>query len=1790
MITIPGYSITALLYSGSRTQVYRAMSERNQNPVVIKLLKSEYPTFNELVQFRNQYTIAKNLDIPGVVKPLSLENYDRGLALVMEDNGCISLYEEMKQWGNGEGMGRCYDSLNEFFCIAIGIVQALEGLYSYRVIHKDIKPQNILINPQTKQVKLIDFSISSLLPRESQEIINPNVLEGTLPYMSPEQTGRMNRGIDYRTDFYSLGVTFYELLTGQLPFSSTDLMELVHCHIARKPAPPNELVPAIPRVVSDMVIKLMAKTAEERYQSAFGLRVDLEICLQQWQEKNSITQFPLGSRDITERFIIPERLYGRETEVATLLAAFERVSIGTTEMMLVAGFSGIGKTAVVHEVHKPIVRQRGYFIKGKFDQFKRDIPFSAWVQALQNLMRQLLGESADSVQKWKTKILSALGENSRVIIDVIPELELLIGVQPEVPELEGSAAQNRFNLLFEKLIRVFATREHPLVIFLDDLQWADSASLKLMQLLMSETDRGYLLLIGAYRDNEVNPAHPLMLTLDEIRKAYATVNQITLAPLDQHSLNRLIADTLSCPPNLAMPLTELVFAKTKGNPFFATQFLKSLHQEGLIYFEFSGGYWQCDIAKVMALAVSDDVVEFMATQLQKLPENTQNVLKMAACIGNQFDLATLAIVHEKPQAETAADLWRALQESLIIPITESYKFFQDSESVEVAQGSELSVPYRFLHDRVQQAAYFLIPESQKQSTHLKIGQLLLSNIPPEEREEKIFDIVNQLNMGMELITHQTERNELASLNLIAGRKAKASTAYAAAKRYLTVGLKLLAADSWLVQYDLTLALHEEASEAAYLCGDFIAIEQLADLVLQQARTLLDKVKVYEVKIQAAIAQSELLKAVNTALVVLKEFGVEFPDVPGQLDVQLALEETSSILVGKRIEGLIDLPTMEEPEKLAAMRILSKIISASYKAAPQLFLLIVLKQVNLSIKYGNAPLSAYAYTVYGLVLCGVLLDIESGYQFGELALNILERFNSSELKAKTFFVTELSIRHWKEHVRETLNPLREGYQSGLENGDLEFAAYCACFTCQHSYVIGEELTALALNMETYGIAIEQIGQGQAAAFYYHKIFQQVVLNLIGSAENKTRLMGKAYNEEELLPLHLEVKDRNAINYVFLSKLILCYLFGDFPQAVENADRTEEYLDGVIGMIAVPLFHFYDSLARLAVYSDSGQSERRSILDKVRANQEKMKTWAHHAPINHLHKFELVEAERHRVLGDFVEAMDYYDRAIAGAQENEYINEEALAHELAAKFYLEWGKETIARAYLTNAYYAYARWGAKAKVEDLEKRYPQLLAPILNQKNSATTGETIVQTLTKTVTSSSSGSANSAILDFATVIKGSQALSGEVELDKLLSTLMQVTIENAGAEKAFLILSKAGNLVIEARGVSGTKKATVMQSIPVEQSPEIPVTLINYVYRTSETLVLDDARVENTFSADPYIIGTQPKSVLCTPIINQGKFLGILYLENNLTTRVFTPDRLEVLKILSSQAAISIENARLYQNLEDKVKERTVELAEANQEISSLNELLKQDNLRMSAELDIVKQLQQMVLPKQSELEAIEGLEIAGFMEPADEVGGDYYDVLQQDDRVKISIGDVTGHGLESGVLMIMAQTAVRTLQKMNETDPVKFLDVINQTLYDNLQRMDSPKNMSLAILDYAGGVLKLSGQHEETIVVRADGTLECIDTMDLGFPIGLVEEIGDFITQIEVQLNPEDVVVLYTDGIPEARDINKSLYGLKRLWQVVVENRHLSAAEIREAVIDDVRQYIGVQKVFDDITLVVMKQK
>ncbi len=1494
MIKLSGYIFLEQIYSGGKTLVYRAIQESNQRPVIIKVLRHEYPTFNELVQFRNQYAIAKNLNLPGIIKTYSLELYQNSYALVMEDFEGISL----KEW-KGEYNA---NSWNDFFYIAIQIITALDQLHQNRVIHKDIKPANILINPNTKEIKLIDFSIASLLPRETQTLKSANDLEGTLAYIAPEQTGRMNRGVDWRSDFYSLGVTFFELLTKELPFITEDPMELVYCHLVKQPPPVHSINSDVPPILSDIIAKLMAKNSEDRYQSGLGLKYDLEKCLSTFQETGKFTHFVLGSRDNTDQFTIPEKLYGRENEVEVLLSAFERVADGNRELMLVSGFSGIGKTAVVNEIHKPIVRQRGYFIKGKYDQFQRNIPLSGFVQAFRDLMEQLLSENDAQFQEWKSKIFAALGEQGQVIIEVIPELEKIIGTQPPVAELSGNAATNRFNLLFHKFVKVFTAKEHPLVIFIDDLQWADIASLKLMQLFLCETDIENLLIIGAYRDNEVSLAHPLMLTLNEIIKEQVIVNNLILNPLSLKDLNYLVSDTLNCSLDIALPLTELVHQKTKGNPFFSHQFIKSLYEDKLISFNSYEQYWQCDIFRIKELSLSDDVVEFIATQLQKLPLSSQEVLKLAACVGNQFDLETLAIINSKSQSETAVDLWKALQEGLIIPTNEVYKFFQhespnhknnDSKFLENNQ-IKLEINYKFLHDRVQQAAYFLIPEDQKKLTHLNIGQLILKNTPKIKEEERIFDIVNQLNYGVELIKNQEELNELAKMNLIAGRKAKSSTAYTTSIKYFVLAIEILAEDCWQCQYPLTLALYEEACDAAYLCGEFEQMEEFAKKVINSGKFLLDKIRVYEIKIQACIVQNKLIEAIKIGFYVLELVDIKFPESPTQLDIQEAFKATEVNLINQKITDLINLPVMTESAILLAMRILTIMVTAAYLGRPEFVPLIAVKMVSLSLKYGNTPTSAYGYCIYALLLCGILGNISVGYEFAHLSLSLLSKTNTSSLQAKVLLPYNSFILHWKTHARNTLSPLQEVYKIALENGDLEYAGYALNNYSCGAYLTGQELISIEQEMAAYCEILNRLQQKTCLA--YVQIWRQTILNLKGYSQNLFSLTGEIYDEESMLLIHREMNDISALCIVYFNKLTLNYLFGNFSSALISSIEAEKYLAGWTGALVIPTFYLYDSLVRLAMYANVAFLEQNQILEKVNSNQEKMQDWSNHAPMNFLHKYYLVEAERYRVLGEKIAAMDYYDQAISFAKQNEYLQEEALANELAGKFYLEWDKKTIAQTYLINAYYCYARWGALAKVHDLENHYPELLISTQQrEENRFNTIETTVIKSSTTNISNVSSRKTSDLLDLGSFIKASQTISSEIQFDKLLTCVMQVLTENAGASKAVLILLKSDKLVIEAIHFADNKVAIVLKSVPLEKSKEVPISLINYVWRTQENLIFNNIaeKTQNQTSNiqhlnDPYIIQQQPKSLLCSPIFNQRKLIAILYLENNLTTGVFTKD--------------------------------------------------------------------------------------------------------------------------------------------------------------------------------------------------------------------------------------------------------------------------------------------------------------
>jgi PAS domain S-box-containing protein len=1587
MNSLPGYKITEVIQLGVKSIIYRAVRESDRESVIIKILNTEYPTIEEITRLRHEYTISSNLELEGIVKPHSLEKYQNSFALILEDCGGQSLRHHLA----GKSI-----KIKFFLPLAMQVAKTLGQVHQNQIIHKDIKPSNIIITPDFEQVKITDFSMATRLSREVHQNSNTTLLEGTLAYISPEQTGRMNRDLDYRTDLYSLGITFYEMLTGELPFNSTDPLELIHSHIAVIPVPPHQLNNEVPLVVSSIVMKLLAKNAEDRYQSAFGLNADLENCLNQLQTTGKIESFITGRIDKSGQFLIPQKLYGRRKEIADLIASFDRVSFGKSEMVLVSGYSGIGKTSIVNEIHKPIVRQRGYFIAGKFDQFKRDIPYAGITQAFESLMQQLLTTSSDELAIWQEKLLSKLGQSGGIIIDVVPSVELIIGSQPAVPQLGPTEFQNCFHRLFKEFLNVFAQAEHPLVLFLDDLQWADSASLKLIQELLTDLDSHYLLLIGSYRNNEVNSTHPLVQTVERIQQTGAAVHNIIIPCLELSSVTELVEDTLGKETEKLKLLAELIFNKTGGNPFFLTQLLSTIHSEKLLVFDFTIGMWQWDIMEIEAAGIADySVVELVARNLQQLPQEAQQVLQLAACMGNRFSLENLAIVREKSSSETAADLWDALQAGLILPMSDAYKIpLLDQEIVKAQRTGSQPIPqnnqnhpaimqrsidYRFLHDRVQQAAYSLIPDSQKKQTHLKIGYLLLHKQKQKgghggtaptvsghkgghggtaptvsEIAENIFDIVNQLNIGVEFITNQEKRNELANFNLIAGKKAKSSAAYEVAFKYFNAGLELLPDRAWQSHYDLIMELHAEALESSYINTEFERAFQLSEVMISRAKNLLEKIKVYELKVVFYFNQNQSQASIDIALEALKLLGIALPQKPNKFNILMGLIRTKLAVGNKRIEDLAELRPMTDANKIAAIRILTNMAPASFIVAPNMHPLIVFTIVILSLKYGNAPLSSFGYGAYGLIHCAVLGDMDSGYRYGQMAQALLERFHTNLHNSQISLIVNAFIRHWSEGGRASFADLIEGIQSGLETGDVNNACYCASFYSYYILLSGEPLDSVETQQSEY---IQMLVNYQNGFMSYQAIVgAQVVLNLQGKTANPCLLIGEQFNEETMLPALKKSQNNLAIFVVYLSKSWLNYLFKDYAKSAENAIAASNYSEAVMSMMYVPIHNFYYSLSLLALYPTASKNEQKKYLKTVASLQKKMKHWAVNCPGNYQHKYDLVEAEKARVLGQYEKAALYYDRAVKGASDHEYIHEAALANERAAEFYLAGDRQKVAEIYLIDAYYGYIHWGATAKVKHLESEYPMSLPPASVAKSSAD------RTITST-NYSTSGS-HSSVLDLTTVLKASQALASEIVLDRLLEKLMKIAIENAGAQKGFLLMPKSGKLLIQAAASVESSDIKVEQCPTVAPGSVLPITVINYVERTHSDVVLSEATKEGLFTQDSYIKRQKVRSALCTPILNQRKLVGILYLENNLTSEAFSPTRLEVLKILSSQAAISLENALLVadlsvakeqledysRTLEVKVEERTQELKTKEMKLQEAQKLAHLGNWEFDLEVN------------------------------------------------------------------------------------------------------------------------------------------------------------------------------------------------------------------------------------------------
>jgi predicted ATPase/transcriptional regulator with GAF, ATPase, and Fis domain len=1243
--------------------------------------------------------------------------------------------------------------------------------------------------------------------------------------------------------------------------------------------------------------------------------------------------FELARQDISEKLRIPEKLYGRDCDIEALLKAFERVCRGQLVVSLVSGPAGIGKTVLVRELHRSVTERRGIFVSGKFDPIRSNMPCSAVITAFSGLVRQLLVEGDDRIAHWRKRLLQALGPNGRVITDVIPEVALIVGPQPPVPSLPPAEARNRFDLVFQKFVGAFIEPDRPLVLFLDDLQWADSASLDLVGLMAAAPEMGYFFLIGAYRSNEVDDAHPLNRAMQAWRAAGAALVAIDLSPLDESETNHLLADTLGCAPEDTLGLTEQVVVRTSGNPFFLKEFVRSLYGARLLVFDPDQSKWRWSIRDIQGSAMGDSVGQLIAERIRELDGKVQGVLHLAACIGNDFDLKTLSLVCGMPAGKTALLLKEAVSKGLLLPIGGDYRFIDLDES---AVPIDRAVSYRFAHDRIQQAAYEMVSDEARRESHWRIGQTLLRDTPPEQREARVFEIVTQLNAGMPPLLDEAERRELTRLNLAAGMRAKAATAFERGFFYLKKGIALIrskgestsktdpeSVSPWQSDYPLTLSLFSEAAEAAYLCADYGEMESLAETVLREAHTTLDKVKAYEARIRALYAQNRMLEAVQIALLILKRLGVRFPDSPGRVHVISGLARAKMTLAGRRIEHLLSLPEMTDPRKLAAMRIMAIAVPATFYTAPNLFPLIVFKAIRFSAKYGNTAESVFAYAGYGLILCGVMGEVETGYRFGQLARNLVEKLGARPLLSKVLVTLAGCIQHWKEDIRTTLPMLLDAYQYGLETGDLEFAALGAhVYSCIIFYT-GRPLGKVESEIALYAEKIRRIKQETPLA--YQRIIQQTVLNLTGTEEDPCRLRGQYCNEEEALPRYLASNDHNALFTIYIQKLMLCYLFGDPAQARKIGAEAAKYVDAAAGSPDVAVYYFYYGLVQAAVFPGDSKADRKRIIHQLSVIQKKLRKWSGLAPMNYLNRYHLVEAERLRILGRGAEAGVFYGKAVDGARNRQYINEEGLAQELAAKFHLSEGRPDQARQEMKRARQCYLAWGAAAKVRDLQSRHADLLAEA-GPESSLTSEEAGVPSPLTTVS-------NGEELDLISIIKTLQTISSEIYMDRLLERLMSAMMETAGARRGFLILRSDGGMSIQAEMSVQTGDAIFLQSLPVEGSKDIPVSVLNYVNRTMTPVVIDDITRDDRFAQDPTVKASRPRSVVCLPVIMKTELKGMFYLENDLSSGVFTSKRVGSLQVLSGQIAISLENARLYADLKNHA-ERVKEINRSlNEEIAA-----------------------------------------------------------------------------------------------------------------------------------------------------------------------------------------------------------------------------------------------------------------
>jgi predicted ATPase/signal transduction histidine kinase len=1452
------------IHSGPRHRLFRYVGD--DTTAVLKLDAAEVTSESAAASLRHEFETLRDLELPGVARVLGLVDAGTGLALAMADAGDSNLAHVIQSRRL---------SISTFLDAAVQLAEAVAGLHEARIIHRDIHPGNVVWDSQTGGATLCDFAMAGISPTLVMDSPNPNQLEGTLPYMSPEQTGRTGRPVDWRADLYSLGATFYAMLTGVPPFAGPDAAALAHAQIARLARPPHEIDPQVPLTLSRMVCKLIEKEPEQRYQSARALVEDLREAREQWLRSATIEPFVLASREVPRGLSIPDKLYGREEELHSLADAFARTRAGGRQLVLVTGGPGIGKSALVGELRPSVSDGDGYYAAGKFDQLQRSVPFSGLAQALRSLVQQLLTEPEASLDGWRQRIEEAVAPNGQLLLAIVPELERLLGPQPPVPEVGPVESKNRFNLVVTRFLRVFARPEHPFVLFLDDLQWVDAASLQLLDQWVSDAASHHLLVIGAYRDNEVGPSHPLALCLSKLRDAGCDIHTIHLKPLGSDAIAQLAADTFGERASRMQFLADLIIRKSAGNPFFVRRLLHLMHAQALFRFLPDAHRWSWDESEIERAPISDNVLDLMVLAIDRLPPEARRLLEIGACIGYQFEPGTLAELTDLSAQGVSEQLWPAIADGLLVST-------QDKAAL------------RFAHDRVQQAAYGRLSEQSRQALHHAIGRRLLERAG-DALDERLFEIVDQLDLGQALVAGDAERRSLVELNLAAGEKAKASAAYRAAFEYLTVARRHLGARAWEEHPELTFTVHRELAESAYLAGEHATAEELVETALAHAPSKAAKAELYGLRVLAATVASDWPRALHWGREGLSVFELQWPQEGLAAAIEAEAAAVMQNVAERKIEDLIDAPDVQDPDIRASMRLLSLLGAPAYFSGAQVITFLFARAVNLSLLHGPSPYSAFAFVLYGGIHNALTGQYDIGYAFGKLALALARRFGNRAEECKTLEVYGVLVHNWKAPLRDGLPLLKEGFRAGVESGETAFAAFSL-----NAFLINALPSGMPMHdlLQEAAVALDfAITQKNRTSVAMTLAQRQIARALTGATAGPDVFDDQEFSEAQFL--EEAASHETALGHFWVAKLQTAYLAGNYERAFEcSREAGKRILKGITGMITSAEHVFYTALATAAAAGS---------LEELRALHGKLVNWAGHCPQNFAHKVSLVGAEIARLEDKPGEASKLYRAAIDGAEAQHVVQDAALAHELRARCLFGEREPAFAAVHVRLARDRYRQWGATVKVSALEREFPECFRPESPFRRGVS-------------------------LDEMALIKASQAISMETTPTRLFEQILRVVLEVTGAQRGALVLPVKGALKVRARIEAAEEASVSLAEEPLEQCTDLPSAIVRYAMRTKESLLLPDVRTSSLFAGDPVVRQRNLQSVLCIPLVKQSTVLGLIYLENNAMAGAFADDLAEIGQVLASQAVISLENSMLLEELQQLTGALEVRVADRTQQLT------------------------------------------------------------------------------------------------------------------------------------------------------------------------------------------------------------------------------------------------------------------